>query len=179
MFGSQLQARRKSPCVGPSPTRLWEAPGRSYPALSLGPRDRSLPAPARWEETAGSGRFCTPYLSSGRGGERGLGHLGTSGSCRDAECRGDPKLPISSGPIAAGQREQGADCSDSDFAQWGTEGWRPPIQLRCSPGTWEHLPTIPGATLQLPPLVIINVWWALASSGAPSAPLGWGRPLSC
>lgn len=41
-----------------------------------------------------------------RRGER-LGYLATSGSCRNAECRGNPKLPISSGPIAAGEGEQG------------------------------------------------------------------------
>lgn len=117
------------------------------------------------------------HPTSAPGEERGeiLGHLGTSGSCRDSECRGDPKLPISSGPIAAGEGEQGAASSDSSFAQWGTEGWRHPS----SPGTWEHLPTITGATLQLPPLVIIKICQASASSGVPCAHLGWGTPLSC
>lgn len=65
-----------------------------------------------------------------------LGHLGTSGSCRDAGCWGDPKLPNSSGSIAA-EGEQGAASFDQASPLHG--------KLRAggtlsSPGTWDTCP---------------------------------------
>ena len=102
-----------SPLVGTSSASLREAPGRSHPAASLGPRvkspvwtqrDRRLPAPSRWEEFTGSGRSCIPCLGSRRGEERDAGASGALGELQGFRAPGEaPRFLSPTGTLQQGK----------------------------------------------------------------------------
>lgn len=177
MFKSQPKPEERVLVLAPPQPGPGSPAGRSLSCYVLGAQGEVTALSAEGQkpassglvgrETAGSGRFCTLYLSSRREWERILGHWGPQVSCRDGGA-GETQLPNSSGSSSRG--EQGAASFDSGYLHG---------KLRLEAPE----PTGPVDTL-LSTLEPLCSFCLLASSTSGvstglSAQLGWGTPLSC